>query len=232
MAERLMEPGVGLVCGRTEVEATDEAGHPRPLGAVEALDWTYLLTAAAVLAEAGLPLTGMGNNMGLRRAAYEAVGGYEGVPFSVTEDHALFHAVLKRTPWRVRFPLDPALAVRTLPLGRLGAVYGQRRRWARGGMRAGLLHHALYTATHLGHVAPLVALGLGVAGAAPLALAPALLLAKLGVDYALFRAALGGPDRRLLRAFPAAEGLLFLYFSTLPVALALAPRIRWKGRTH
>jgi 1,2-diacylglycerol 3-beta-glucosyltransferase len=232
MAARLAEPGVGLVCGRTEVEAADAAGRARPMAVAEALDWTYLLTAAAVLTEAGHPASGMGNNMGLRRAAYDAVGGYPGVPFSVTEDHALFLAVARRTPWRVRFPLDAALAVRTLPLARLAEVYGQRRRWARGGLRAGPLLTAVYVVTYLGHLAVLAALGLAAAGAVPPGLPAALLAAKLGADYGLLRAALAPPKRRLLRAFPAAAALLFLYATTLPLALLLAPRVRWKGRTH
>ena len=230
MAAWLLEPDVGLVCGRTTVALP--AGRGRALARAQALDLTYLLTAGAALTEAGLPATAMGNDMGIRRAAYDAVGGYQSLPFSVTEDHALFHAVANCPPWRVRFPLQPEIAVETLPQPTVGAVYGQRRRWARGGLRAGPTLWALYTATHLGHLAPLVALALAAAGVVPVALAVGLLAAKVGIDVALFVAAWGPGERGPLRGLAAGEALLFLYFSTLPLALLVAPRIRWKGRVH
>jgi len=230
LASRLTEPGVGIACGRTEVDAT-AIGRSR-MAEAEALDWIYLLTAAAVLTERVAPATGMGNNMGLRREAYDEVGGFHGVRHSVTEDHALFHAVTTRTRWRPRFPLDPALAVQTLPLGRLGEVYVQRRRWARGGLVAGPVLFGLYSLIHLAHLALIVAAGLAVAGLFPPAAFVAMLAAKFGADCLLFRAALPDDRRWLLRSTLAAEGLILLYFSTLPLSLVLAPVIRWKGRRH
>jgi cellulose synthase/poly-beta-1,6-N-acetylglucosamine synthase-like glycosyltransferase len=231
MATRLEEPGVGLVCGRTEVAAGAGRGES-PIAAAEALDWTYLLTAAAVLTERVRPATGMGNNMGVRREVYEEIGGYHGVRFSVTEDHALVHAVATRTRWRMRFPLDPAMAVQTLPLGSLREVYAQRRRWARGGLLAGPALFALYALTYFGQVAPALAAGLAVAGLVQPLAAAAMIGSKLAVDYALFYLALEPGRRTLLRAFPHVEGLLLLYFTTVPFTLVAAPRIRWKGRTH
>lgn len=231
MASRLCEPGVGLVCGRTEVGAREDG--PAPLrGAAEALDWTFLLTAAAVLTEYVRPATGMGNNMGIRREVYEQIGGYHAVRFSVTEDHALFHAVVTRTPWRVRFPLDPAMAVQTLPLASVGEMYGQRRRWARGGLLAGPMLFAFYALTYFGQLAPLAAALGAIAGAVPLAGVAAVTALKLAGDYAVFRAALAPERRWLLRGFIAAECWLILYFTTIPPTLLVAPRINWKGRTH
>jgi cellulose synthase/poly-beta-1,6-N-acetylglucosamine synthase-like glycosyltransferase len=199
---------------------------------MEALDWTYLMTAAAVLTERVRPATGMGNNMGIRREAYEEVGGYHGVRFSVTEDHALFHAVTTRTGWKARFPLLPELAVQTLPLPRLRDVYGQRRRWARGGLLAGPMLFGLYALVYFGTLAPLAAIVMAAAGLFPPLAAGAMVLAKCAVDFALFRAALPPERRGLLRALFAEEAFLALYFSTVPLTLVLLPRIRWKGRAH
>ena len=121
------DPVVGLVCGHAEVE------HRTSFEAAQALDWSFLLAVCTVLAEAGRPVTAMGNNMAFRRAAYEAVGGYPALPFSVTEDYVLFRTIAARSGFRVRVLFDAGLRVRTLPLDRWADVHQQRRRWARGG---------------------------------------------------------------------------------------------------
>jgi hypothetical protein len=213
------DPAVGMVCGHAEVE------HRTTSEAVQALDWAFLLATCSALAETGRPVTAMGNNMAFRRAAYEAVGGYPAFPFSVTEDYVLFRAVSERSGFRVRFPLDPGLRLKTLPLPRWRDVYAQRRRWARGGLRAPAWAYGVYVVAHLAHLLPLVAL----VAAPPYGLAA--IAAKAGADAALLGAALRhGEQRGLLRVFAFFEAALFAYMATLPATVALLPRIRWKGR--
>jgi cellulose synthase/poly-beta-1,6-N-acetylglucosamine synthase-like glycosyltransferase len=213
------DPATGLVCGHAEV------AHRTTFEAVQALDWAFLLATCSVLVEAGRPVTAMGNNMALRRAAYEAVGGYPALPFSVTEDYVLFRTVAERSGFRVRYPFDPGLRTETLPLARWRDAYTQRRRWARGGARAPAWVYGVYGVAHLAHLLPLVALL-----AAPVAGFGALAV-KVGADAALLWAALGHNGRRgLLRVFPLFEAYLFGYMTTLPAVLALFPRINWKDR--
>jgi len=213
------DPYVGMVCGQAYVE------HHTLLDAVQALDWSYLLTSASVLTEMGRPATAMGNNMAFRRTAYEAVGGYPALPFSVTEDYVLFQTVARQTNFRVRFPLDPGLHTITLPLKRLVDVYRQRRRWARGGLRAPLWLYALYLIAHLAHLLPAIALFV-----APF-WALSLIALKIFGDLSLLWVALGVSQRRkLLRAFPLFEAYLFAYMISLPLALAVSWRINWKNR--
>ncbi len=231
MAGWLSDPDVGLVCGRTLTEPTDGEGRPSLLAEAQAFDWLYLLTATAALTDSGYPTTAMGNNMGLRRAAYEAVGGYRALPFSVTEDHDLFAAVNTRSPWRVRYPLDPALAIRTRPAETLGEVYRQRRRWARGGMRLDAALWAFGTLL-VGHLVPVAAVALAVSGVVPAGLAAGILAAKLGADAAFLWGAGLSAFSKPIRVFAAGEALLFFYLTTMPVALVFAPRVRWKGRVH
>ena len=215
-------PDVGLTGGLTLMEARTR------FEAAQSLDWSYLLGVASALTEAGLPATAMGNNLAFRREAYDAVGGYPGLPFSVTEDYALFKAIADQGLWRVRFPLRASTRVRTLPARSFSHAYRQRRRWARGGMRAGPTLWAAYALAHLAHVVPL--LGLALAPAAGLVA----LAVKLGADALLLSAVTSRIEGDQLRAgsFLAFEGFLFLYMTTLPLALLLAPKIRWKGRTH
>ncbi len=214
------DPDLGMVCGQTYIET-----HGDWLSELQALDWAYLLAISSVLVESGRPLTAMGNNMAFRRTVYEAVGGYPALPFSVTEDYMLFKSIAEQTDCHLRYPADPALRNVTLPLQRFSDVYQQRRRWARGGMKARPAVYAIYLVTHLAHLLPLLALFV-VPGPAL-----AVLGLKVGVDFALLWTALGPSRRRgLLRTFPLFEAYMFFYLITLPTVLLLFPRINWKDR--
>lgn len=83
------QPGVGTVTGLTVVEG------PRLFDKLQGLDWLLSLGLVQVVSDLGKPVTAMGNNMLVTRAAYGATGGYEQLPFSVTEDYALFQATLQ-----------------------------------------------------------------------------------------------------------------------------------------
>lgn len=212
---------VGMVCGHTYVV------HETLFGAIQALDWSYLLTSASILSESGHPVTAMGNNMGVRRKAYEAIGGYPALPFSVTEDYLLFQAIGQHSGFRVRFPLDPGLHTLTLPLRRLIETYSQRRRWARGGLRGPAWLYGLYIIAHLAHLLPLVAFLV-----APIWAICLVGLKALG-DFCLLWIALGASARRrLLAAFPIFEVYLFAYMVSLPFGLLVFRRIQWKDRRH
>ncbi|MFN3595680.1 MAG: glycosyltransferase [Rubricoccaceae bacterium] len=126
------DPGLGLVGGLTTIDA--RPGHT--LDALQARDWAWLLGGTAALAALGRPVTAMGNNMAFRREAYDAVGGYPALRFSVTEDYALLRAVQDRSHWRVGFSAEPDTTVKTLGLDSPGAVFRQRLRWMRGGLKA------------------------------------------------------------------------------------------------
>lgn len=80
-------PQVGTVTGLTVVEG------PGLLAGLQGVDWLLSLAAMQVATDSGQPMTAMGNNMLVTRAAYRATGGYEALPFSITEDFALFEAV-------------------------------------------------------------------------------------------------------------------------------------------
>lgn len=223
MAASFADGRVGISCGLAQV-----ATRPgRPFDRVQALDWTLLLGAVAAAAQAGVPTTGMGNNMGLRRSAYDAVGGYPALPFSVTEDFALVQAVARRTDAAIRFPLDPRTTVWTLPVDTVREAYRQRRRWARGGVSGGPLVLGVYALLFAVHAVLL--LGMAVAPWAALAA----LGAKTVADAALLRT-VARRVREPLRAgaLVAVEAFMTGYMVTLPAVLALRPHVVWKGRRH
>ncbi|HAA14892.1 MAG TPA: family 2 glycosyl transferase, partial [Cytophagales bacterium] len=78
----------GLVAGVTMVESKSLWGQ------LQKVDWMMGWGMIQLGVEAGQPVTSAGNNMLVTREAYQAVGGYEKLPFSVTEDFVLYHAII------------------------------------------------------------------------------------------------------------------------------------------
>ncbi|MCL5020996.1 MAG: glycosyltransferase, partial [Bacteroidetes bacterium] len=105
------DEGTGIVAGVTLVSKTTKR-----IDGIQALDWTFLLTVGAGLATVGRPLACLGNNLAFRRKAYDDVGGYRKIKFSVTEDYALFKAIVKSGKWGYKYPMDKLTLVETLPL--------------------------------------------------------------------------------------------------------------------
>ena len=118
-------PGVGTVTGITAVRG------PRAFDQLQGIDWLLSLSMVQVVSDMRRPVTAMGNNMLVTRAAYEATGGYEALPFSVTEDFALFKAVLARG-FGFRHVYSAAARADSLPIPTWLALLKQRRRWLRG----------------------------------------------------------------------------------------------------
>lgn len=98
---------------------------------VQAVECVLVFRLIALAADFGIPLTGVGNNMAIRREAYEQVGGFENQPFSVVEDYTMFQAVVGQG-YGFSNKLDPDTLVQMLPPPTIGAYLQQRKRWMRG----------------------------------------------------------------------------------------------------
>lgn len=216
-------PGIGTVTGLTVVQG------PGLLARLQSLDWLLSLGLIQVGSEAGQPMTAMGNNMLVTRAAYRATGGYEALPFSVTEDFALFEAV-NAQGFGFRQLFEPAVRAVSLPVGSWGALVRQRLRWLRGvgalpwHVQAGLVFFSGYW---------LAVLGLAGAGSFRLALA-ALGLKVLGhygqARVTARRAGLAAPPWWLLPLF---EGYSLALTTHLTYARLFGCRgVEWKGRHY
>lgn len=99
---------------------------------MQRLDGVHLQSIGSAAMGLGVPLGVIGNNMAVRRAAYDSVGGYRAIPFSVTEDFALFRAIHEHGG-RLGFPCDRDACMWTEPCATLRDVVRQKQRWARGG---------------------------------------------------------------------------------------------------
>ncbi|WP_242918475.1 glycosyltransferase [Pontibacter liquoris] len=143
MLEQLQE-GVCVVTGITTT--TTERLFDR----IQMLDWLYSLGLMQVVSDVGYPVSTMGNNMLLRREAYEQAGGYENIAFPITEDVAIFNKVMEHG-WKARNIYDRSVLAISTPAGSFAQFLSQRRRWMRASMHLPfymviifLLHGAYY----------------------------------------------------------------------------------------
>jgi cellulose synthase/poly-beta-1,6-N-acetylglucosamine synthase-like glycosyltransferase len=212
---------VGIVAGFTYLEGK------RLFSQMQALDWFGLFSVAAAGVRVGLPITAVGTNLHVRRTAYEKVGGYRGIPFSVTEDYALFHAVTERTDYVARFPIDPGMLVDTRPSPNWKSLYHQKKRWFVGGIGMAtkyiLFFAVLYTAVIFS-----------------VACIPAMwqagywipLLVKLSADAALLLPSLASFRKwSTFRAFPLFEFYFSFYVILYPPIVLFKRGIVWKERS-
>jgi cellulose synthase/poly-beta-1,6-N-acetylglucosamine synthase-like glycosyltransferase len=96
--------------------------------AFQALDWIQAFGCIRLLSRFGVPVAAPGNNMLLTREAYEATGGYENLPFSISEDHQIFREVVGRG-YGFRQLFGPGIAVETHAMPNLPDLMAQRKRW-------------------------------------------------------------------------------------------------------
>lgn len=100
--------------------------------AMQSMEWLTVLYILYLLSKVNFPGTGMGNNMAVSRRAYEAIGGYEALPFSIVEDYALFKAVIDNGfDFQQLFEKD-CLAYTVPP----DKFLVQRKRWLKGGIQS------------------------------------------------------------------------------------------------
>jgi cellulose synthase/poly-beta-1,6-N-acetylglucosamine synthase-like glycosyltransferase len=101
---------------------------------MQAIDFIYLLFIAAGTINLGKPVSCIGNNMSFRKKAYEETGGFENLPFSVTEDFLLLNSIHKLKKYEIVYPLNKDSLVISKPATSLRELFNQKKRWAIGGI--------------------------------------------------------------------------------------------------
>ncbi len=119
---------VGHQVGITSIKGSSIWHH------FQSIDWLHALTLLKIAAELKIPLTGLGNNSAVTREGYEATGGYAKIPFSITEDFALFHEVIK-TGFGFKNTINREVFNQTLPMVTLKEFLHQRKRWMVGALQ-------------------------------------------------------------------------------------------------
>lgn len=213
------EPTTGIVTGFTIVK-TDSW-----FSAMQSVDWAFALGMIKVITDRGTPVTSMGNNMAVLTKAYKSTGGYEKLPFSITEDFQLTKAVLSNG-YTLKQEISPELTGLTEPsIGFTGLLH-QRKRWATGVLQLPLPIVALlglqafyYPAAILGSVAMPWLAGIIVGKAFVQAAFTRTVFSKAGIPSKI----------GFLLSFEFYSAIISL--STLIFYLVPA-RIKWKGRYY
>jgi cellulose synthase/poly-beta-1,6-N-acetylglucosamine synthase-like glycosyltransferase len=194
---------------------------------MQAIDFIYLLTVASGAANLNKPVSCIGNNMSYRKSAYIETGGYENLPFSVTEDFNLLNAVHKLGKYKIIFPLDKDSLIISKPCKNFKSLFEQKKRWAAGGLKAPLRGKFI--------------MGWAFAANLLIVLTPLFFTAgclyltffKLAVDYFVLyfvHKQLG--IAKNLRYFLNFEIYYILYVILLPFIITLNGKINWKGREY
>lgn len=214
------ESGVGIVGGMTLQKAETW------FEGIQSLDWAYLLGLASSTVSLYHPLSTIGNNLSFRKAAYVDVGGYENIPFSVTEDFVLFRAIVRTGRWEYLYPIDPNLLVVSQPCSTFKELLRQKHRWGKGGLDINLTGFGIMA---IGYLAHLFILGTLLWGS--FLIASSALLVKFLADYLFLYQTLNKLQRtNLLKYFYAFQLYYILYVMTLPFIVVFGGKVVWKGR--
>ncbi|PID58693.1 MAG: glycosyl transferase [Ignavibacteriae bacterium] len=119
-----------MVCGFTNQTYTNL------FEGVQDTDFIFLLTVGSGSINLGKPLSAIGNNMSYRKSAYDKIGGYKKIPFSVTEDFEVLMAMNKLKDKKILFPADADSLVTSEPCKDIKTLFRQKKRWGIGGLNS------------------------------------------------------------------------------------------------
>ncbi|HMS64976.1 MAG TPA: glycosyltransferase [Ignavibacteria bacterium] len=211
----------GMVCGFTIIENDSSI-----FAKLQCIDWVYLLTLASSSAGLKMILSCIGNNLSFSKNAYNSVGGYSSIEFSVTEDLALMRKINSDKKFIILFPVDKSCLVTTLPCKSLSELFSQKRRWFRGGTGINFLGYivgALLFAMNI-----LLVLGLFFLS---IKLYLALVLLKLISEFILLHKVFREFE---IQSYYKYYFIFSFYFAfvglMLPISFLSGKEINWKGR--
>nr|WP_295923537.1 glycosyltransferase [uncultured Dyadobacter sp.] len=98
---------------------------------LQTVEFASLIGSGAASMSAGYPSMCNGANLAYEKAAFQQVGGYEGVRHIASgDDEFLMHKIAARYPGSVHFLRHPEAVIRTAPHRQWAGFYRQRKRWA------------------------------------------------------------------------------------------------------
>lgn len=213
------DENTGIVTGVTGV------GGERYWAKFQHLDWMIALGMVKVVSDLGFPVTALGNNMAITREAYEAVGGFDAIPFSVTEDFEILRHISARGFASTGLVTAGVYAITRPEHGT--QLLQQRKRWMKGALKLPLILVIL-----LAVQAMFFPLLLVLAVSSP-AQAVLFLLLKMASRWIFVRLVSAGIEKKVpykalifYEIYAGVLSLMLSLFYLLPV------KIKWKGREY
>lgn len=211
---------IGLVGGFTLQKANTA------FEGMQSLDWAFIMGMAVSSAGFRYPLGSIGNNLSFKKSAYDEIGGYKNLKFSVTEDYTLVQAILKTKKWKYSYPLDPKHLVESKPCTDFKNLLRQKHRWGKGGLDMKPIGFVMMAIGFLMHLSPFIVLYWGCF----LQAATAFMLKFIG-DYCFLYSILKKLDRtKELKYFYWFELYFTIYVIILPFLVFFGGKVKWKGR--
>lgn len=113
---------ISMLSGATIVEVNSL------MASLQNAEWIFYVGNGHIYSRKGKPVSAIGSNMAFRKSSYNAIGGYENIPFSVTEDYELFKNILK-SGGKFKTVFEPDVLIYTKPITNFLVLLHQRRRW-------------------------------------------------------------------------------------------------------
>ncbi|MBL1212787.1 MAG: glycosyltransferase [Ignavibacteriae bacterium] len=210
---------VALVCGYTTQKDFSA------FSGMQAVDFIYLLGVAAGTINFNKPLSCIGNNMSYRRSAYNTVGGFEALPFSVTEDSQLMLKIAQLENSKVIYPLEKDALVVSEPCPDIASLFWQKKRWGVGGLDIGFRGYIIMLPSFLTHLALLIS---------PFfysAQVVYLIFFKIFIDFFFLYPLHKKLNLKLrFRSFITFQIYLLIYVLFLPIIIMFSKNVKWKER--
>ena len=116
---------VGIVSGTTYITGKGIWGN------LQSIDWIYFMCLVETFHQAGVNTTAIGNNMSIRAKTYWETGGYENIPFSITEDYKIYQKATA-LGWKAINVCNAKVLAIGNPIVGVNNLLHQRKRWLLG----------------------------------------------------------------------------------------------------
>jgi cellulose synthase/poly-beta-1,6-N-acetylglucosamine synthase-like glycosyltransferase len=165
--------------------------------------------------------------MSFRKKAYEETGGFENLPFSVTEDFLLLNSIHKLKKYEVVYPLDINSLIVSKPATSLRELFDQKKRWAIGGIDTPPIGIGLMFWSFLSNLFILLT---------PFFFSAAwtyLVFFKIAIDlFVLLPVHQRLGLQKNLKYFLVFEIYYIVYVLVLPFAVLFNKKVKWKDRVY
>lgn len=196
-----------------------------PFYGMQAMDFLYLQTVAAGSANFNKPTSCIGNNMAYRKSAYDEVGGYENISFSITEDMKLMQTIHDLNKYEIVYPLEKDALMVSKPLNTYKEIFWQKKRWGVGGVESKFYGYAIMASGYVAKICMLLI---------PFFFTPSavyLTSFKIFTDYFFIQQIYNKLNQKLkLSHFIAFEIYFIIYVLLLPIVVLPNRKVKWKGR--
>ncbi len=126
----IKNPRIGIISGITIPNSNRSF-----ISCFEAIDWLLVLVSVSLASKLGFAITSPGNNMLIRKTAYQAVGGFEATQNAITEDYAILKLITQKK-WHFKGLTSKNIFAKTVGSKSYKALLSQRKRWLKGAIQS------------------------------------------------------------------------------------------------